>query len=133
MKKQLETIKLKDTIYSILAISAWSIIFIDSSMKEGAIICFAFNSSTSNIINKASDLLAIASIITSCILIIRQEFKQIIFTMIYTFLLLNFMRHIKSYHYLWILDYKTIIPTISFLLISIMSIMNMRRDKINRI
>lgn len=121
------TINLKNTLLVLTALLTWSLIFIDGATDEGPIIKFLLNGlQTSNLKNKIIDIVSIISLLTAAYFLIRQDFRRIVFSLVYIALLLNIIRHIDFRYSSWFMQTKTILPTILFLTFSLTSILTIK-------
>jgi hypothetical protein len=121
------TINLKNTLLVLTALLTWSLIFIDGATDEGPIIKFLLNGlQTSNLKNKIIDIVSIISLLTAAYFLIRQDFRRIVFSLVYIALLLNIIRHIDFRYSSWFMQTKTILPTILFLTFSLTSILSIK-------
>lgn len=109
------------------ALLTWSLIFIDGATDEGPIIKFLLDGlQTSNLKNKIIDIVSIISLLTAAYFLIRQDFKRIVFTLVYLALLIDIIRHIHFHHFSWFMQTKTLVPTVLFLIFSLASILTIK-------
>jgi hypothetical protein len=109
------------------ALLTWSLIFIDGATDEGPIIKFLLDGlQTSNLKNKIIDIVSITSLLTATYFLIRQDFKRIVFALVYLALLINIVRHIDFQYFSWFMQTKTLLPTILFLIFSLTSLLTIK-------
>ena len=117
----------KNTLLVLTTLMAWSLIFIDGSTDEGPIIKFLFYGlQTSNLKNKITDIASIISLLTAIYLLIKQDFKQFVFALVYFVLLLDILRHIDLQYFSWFTQTRSILPTTLFLVFALSSIFTIK-------
>lgn len=121
------TKNLRNTLLVLTTLVTWSLIFIDGATDEGPIIKFLLEGlHSSNIKNKIIDIASIISLLTAAYFLIRQDFRRIVFVLIYVALLLNIMRHVDFQYFSWFTQTRTILPTILFLIFAFISTLTIK-------